>query len=90
MHCSESSNPLIKKKVEIFHYCYSVVKTQPSVEFQNPIFHLFHFKNLYSTAIVEVLFLINDLLEKHFKEGYVFRVFLLWKCVFLQPSEFQM
>ena len=42
-------------------YCrYLVVKTQSSFEFQNSIFYLFHFHNLYFIAVVfEVLFLIK-------------------------------
>ena len=35
----------------------------------------YHFTNLYSIVIVEVLFLIHYPLEKHFKEGYNFSVF---------------
>ena len=54
----------------IFYYCYTVVlsfKTHSSI--------FYHFTNLYSIAIVEVLFLIHYPLEKHFKEGYNFSVF---------------
>ena len=74
----------------IFYCRYSVVKTQSSIEFQNPIFHPFHFNNIYFIAVVKLLFIIHCPLEKHFKEGYIFSVFFLFqKCVFQQSSSFQ-
>ena len=39
----------------IFYWRFSVVKTQSSIEFENKIFHPFHFNNSYFIAIVEVL-----------------------------------
>ena len=57
-------------------YCRdSVVKIQSSIEFQNSIFHLFHFNSPYFTDNFEVLLLIHYLLEKQFKEGYIFSAF---------------
>ena len=58
----------------IFYCCYLVVKTQSSIEFQNSIFHPFHFNNSYFIAVVKVLFLIYYPLEKHFRKGYIFTV----------------
>ena len=71
------------------YYRYLVVKMRCSIEFQNSIFHLFHFNTFHFIAVVEVLFLIHFPLQKHFK-GYIFSVFhSLWKCVFQQSSRFQ-
>ena len=56
---------------QAFFCCsYSVVKTQSSIEFQNLIFHPFHFNDSHFIAIIKVLFLINYVLQKHFKKGY--------------------
>ena len=57
-----------------FYYRYWVIKTQSYIEFQNSIFHLFHFNNSYLIAVVEVLFIINYPLEKNFKKD-IFSVF---------------
>lgn len=61
----------------IFCFRYSVVETQPSIEFQNPIFSLLHFNNSYFIVIVDDLFLMNYPIVKHFKRGYISRVFTL-------------
>ena len=37
---------------------------------------LYHFTNLYFISIVRVLFAIHYPLEKHFREGYIFIIFL--------------
>ena len=73
----------------VFFGCYLVVKTQPSIEFQNSIFHLFHFKNLHFILIFEVLFLIHFPLAEHFRKKYIFSILLLSKCVFQQSSRFE-
>ena len=82
-----SSNPKILPS--IFYCHYSVVKTQSSFEFQNSIIHPFHLNCSYFIVIVKILFLTHYLLEKHFKEGYIFNVFFPWKYVFPQSSRFQ-
>ena len=55
-----------------FYCCYLVMKTQSLIEFQNSVFHLFHFSNSYFIAVVKVLFLMCYPLKKHFKETYTF------------------
>ena len=62
----------------IFHCYYSVVKSKSSIYFQNTILHFLSFHWFIETvAISLLLFLINCLLEKHFKKGYIFLCFLL-------------
>ena len=74
----------------IFYYCYSVVKTWSSIEFENSTFHLCRFNNSCFTAIVEVLFLIHYPLGKYLKEGHVFSAFYFGSAFFSNLAGFKL